>query len=146
MIELLTEQSVVLTFAHLDDEVEEKLNMSKSAWIQWLMSSMDNDKIRVWINTENEVINGYVAAINNISPPIADTVLIYYIWVENKNKYVDGYYSQESLIMVDELLKNVKDWSLQIGASSVVGTTTVPSVVFEMFGFKEVSRFVEWRV
>ena len=109
------------------------------------MSSMPNDNIRVWIDREEGIINGYVAAINNISPPISDSVLIYYIWVENKNKFVDGSYSNQSLETAKELINQVKLWSLDIGANCVVGNTTVPKRIYEMFGFKEVQRFVEWR-
>lgn len=144
MIELLTDQQDVLKFVYLDDKIESMLNMSKSTWIQWLQESINDERIRTWINKEGDQVNGYVVAINNIMPPLSNSIVLEYIWVENK--IVNGMYARSSILIAQNLIEEVKKWVRELRADGIIGKTTLPEAIYELFGFKETARFIEWQV
>jgi len=109
----------------INDTIIECFAGDRGEVIQFLCQCLEqeNPNVAVWINDDNG-INAYIVAINNVQPPVADYVFIPYA------------YCKAGSAIGTEIFRAVTEWARELGARAIQMATKLPEH-FARYGFKE---------
>lgn len=128
MIKRLTTAEDISMLFDLKDDSEIQFPCGRHAWMQWLTEQAANPKVGIWATVEQNQAIGYIVAIDNVMPPISDSVSLLYIW-----------YSWKPIKRKDtqNLIRTIEDWGREIGAKQVITVLTESqSIHAKISGFK----------
>lgn len=97
---------------HLDDNVTDFFPCEKGEWVQWLIQNVDNPRIFIIGNIEDNQIIGYFVALNNLMPPVFDYISVIYLWSLSHK-------------ITHTLIEAGKKWAIKNGVKR--GLITVPN-------------------
>jgi len=119
----------------LNDDMEDHFNCTRDEWIQYITEKASSDEYGIWIskNKQGEV-DSYLILINNVNPPLQDSVVIIYLWSVNHN----------ALLQIAEL---GEIWAKTKGAKGCTAKVSddFNKDILEVFGFEVVALLVEKR-
>ena len=130
MIKRLTEPHEIVEIMKIEDNVEALFPCSRSEWVQWLMRAvLDNNLLILGSYNENNDLDGYAIARNNIFPPLSDHVYIMYV------------YAPKMLKDLDEGIRMIEAWAKKLGARKIRFATS-KALVGKLHRFKETGLIV----
>lgn len=132
-IKRLTNAMDLMPIFKLDDNIEKDFPCNKSEWVQWLISIVQNERVNISVAFDGKIVLAYYILIDNINPPLQDSVMIVYLWSDNKI----------GIEVTKQLSKSAETWAKERGAKRITAKTTLPNKYLEMFGYKTVAKFVE---
>jgi len=112
----------------IKDDIEQHIDYDRSSWLQWLVENCKNPLIGIFADIENNdtEANGYAVALNAISPPFTQSVVVMYIFTNGDTH---------------QLIDAIKAWAEAVGANRVEMQTGDSDSVAE-FGFVKTSSVV----
>jgi len=124
------------------DHLEDHLTCTRGEWIQFLISQVDNPKMHIIGDVdENGDIRGYMVLVNNILPPIFDSVVVLFVWTQHGSLCCDR-------DIIRPLTSSARAWAKEIGAQR--GVATIPITHNEQFmnsvGGKLMAHVYEWTI
>ncbi len=105
----------------LNDQVLSRVECSKAEWVQWIVSHLAGNFIRLWAIKDGMKIKAYMVAVNAVNPPLSRSVIILY-----QNFF--GMTDDEGEPYHKELLKKVMEWAISCGARRLAIQTDYPRV------------------
>ncbi len=118
----------------VQDDVGEYFPCGRGEWVQWLVSQADNERFAIWANfDEAGKIDSYIVALDNIEPPISDSLFIPYAW---------SVLGQEQN---EQVLAEVVKWGKERGAKRIRAMAVDPEKL-EKYGFSKRAEIMELEI
>ena len=113
---------------------ESPLPCDKGQWVQWLVSQVENPKVKITgkVNDARRLI-AYIVILDNIILPLFDNIVALHIWTMDHRD-------------THELAQVFIDWGRKIGAKRGLASISLghPDKYMEVFGGKKVASVFEW--
>jgi hypothetical protein len=131
----------IAKIAFIEDHLETHLTCEKGEWVQFLISQVDNPKLHIIGDIDDKgIIKGYMVIVDNIMPPIFDSVVVLFVWTQAGALRCDR-------DVLRPLIKETQRWAREIGARR--GIVSVPVAHSEKFmesvGGKKIAHVFEWQ-